>query len=327
MDLTDKIIMVTGGTGFIGSYLVNRLINQGNHVSIITLSNEFDWRIKDKKKCKFFYIDLQNYSEVKKCIDKIKPEIIFHMAAYVNPEREINLIDKLISINYIGTKNILLSLDDYDYDLFINTGTSDEYGRADSPFKEIQREKPISPYSASKVATTYLCEMMASIYDKPIITIRPSLIYGPTQISNSLIPLLIYTGMFKKTLSLTPCKQTRDFLFIDDLVEACISLAVNAKKVKKLGIFNVGTGKETEILKIVNLIKNQFPDANFLIGDKPYRIGEAMSFYLSIDKIKSEIGWVSKWDIENGIKETVKWWLENQDLWMRHKNMLNKKFF
>lgn len=322
MDLTDKIILVTGGTGFIGSNLVNQLINKGCHVNIITLSNEFDWRIEDKKKCKFFYIDLQKYSDVEKCIDRIKPEIIFHMAAYVNPEREINLIDKLISINYIGTKNLLVSLNNYDYDLFINTGTSDEYGRSIAPFKEIQREKPISPYSASKVAATYLCEMMANIYGKPIITIRPSLIYGPKQISNSLIPLLIYSGISKKTLSLTPCEQTRDFLFIYDLVEACISLAVNANKVKKLGIFNVGTGKEIEILKVVNLIKNQFPDANFLIGDKPYRIGEAMTFYLSVDKIKSEIGWVPKWDLEDGIKETVKWWLENKDFWMRHKNML-----
>ncbi len=323
MDLTDKIIMVTGGTGFIGSNLVNQLTNKGCHVNIITLSNEFDWRIEDKKKCKFFYIDLQNYSGVKKCIDRIKPEIIFHMAAYVNPEREINLIDKLISINYIGTKNLLVSLNDCNYDLFINTGTSDEYGRTFAPFKETQREKPVSPYSASKVAATYLCEMMASTYDKPIITIRPSLIYGPKQISNSLIPLLIYAGISKKTLSLTPCEQTRDFLFIYDLVDACISLAANANKVKKLGIFNVGTGKEIKILKVVNLIKNQFHDANFIIGGKPYRIGEAMSFYLSVDKIKSEIGWVSKWDLEDGIKETVKWWLENKDLWISHKNMLN----
>ena len=322
MDFVDKKILVTGGTGFIGSHLVNQLISKRCQVNIITLSNGFDWRIKDKTNCKFFYIDLQNYSELKKCIDKIKPEIIFHMAALVNPVREINLIDKLVSINYIGTKNLLLSLNDYQYELFINTGTSDEYGQGIAPFKEIQREKPISPYSASKVAVTYLCEMMARTYDKPIITIRPSLIYGPGQISNSLIPLLIYAGISKKTLSLTSCEQTRDFLFIYDLVEACISLAVNANKVKNLGIFNVGTGKEIEILKVVNLIKNQFPNANYLIGEKPYRIGEAMNFYLSINKIKNEIGWVPKWDLEDGINETVKWWLENIDLWMSHKNLL-----
>ena len=87
-------------------------------------------------------------------------------------------------------------------------------------------------------------------------------------------------------------------------------------------IFNVGTGKEIEILKVVNLIKNQFPNANYLIGEKPYRIGEAMNFYLSINKIKNEIGWVPKWDLEDGINETVKWWLENIDLWMSHKNLL-----
>ena len=164
---------------------------------------------------------------------------------------------------------------------------------------------------------------MASTYNKPIITIRPSLIYGPKQLSNSLIPSLIYAGISKKALSLTHCEQTRDFLIVYDLVEACISLAVNAKKVKNLGIFNIGTGKEIEILKVVNLIKNQFPDANLLIGDIPYRIGEAMNFYLSVDKIKNEIGWVPKWGLEDGINETVKWWLENKDLWIRHKNLLS----
>ncbi len=321
MYLSNKKILVTGGTGFIGSAIVNRLINQECCVNIITLDKEFNWRIENKKDCNFYYLDLLNFSELTDCILEIKPEIIFHLAAYVNPERDLNNINKSISINYIGTKNLVLSLDRIKYDLLINTGTCEEYGNNIVPFKETSRENPVSPYSASKVATTYFCQMIANIYSKPIITVRPFLTYGPKQIVRLLIPWLIYSGIEKKKLSLTPCKQTRDFIFIEDLVEAYISLAQNVNKVKNLGIFNVGSGKEIEILKIVNLISKKLEDTKFLIGNKPYRQGETMHFYSSINKIKNIIGWEPQWTLEEGINKTIEWWQNNKEIWIKYRDI------
>ena len=220
MNLKNKRILVTGGTGFIGAAVVNKLIDQGCYVNIISLSKKSIWRIDDNSNYKLFKIDLRNPKKVKKCIKNIKPEIIFHLAAYINPEQDFYNIDKAFSINFNGTKNLLQSLNEFDYDLFINTGTGHEYGDIKPPFKETDRENPIYPYAASKIAATYLCEMMANTFDKSIITIRPFITYGPKQVSRSLIPSLIFSAIEKKKLSLTPCDQRREFLYIDDLVEA-----------------------------------------------------------------------------------------------------------
>jgi len=321
MELDNKSILVTGGNGFIGAAIANRLTSQDIFVNIFSLNNEFNWRIQNKDNCKLFIFDIRNKSEVENHIKKIEPDIIFHLAGYVNPERDLNVINDTYSINLKGTQNLILSLMEYDYDLFINTGTSDEYGYNVAPFKEIQREKPVSPYSASKVASTFFCEMVSNIYNKPIITVRPFLAYGPTQIARLLIPWLIYSGIEKKKLLLTPCEQTRDFIYIDDLVDAYISLALNVKKINKGGIFNIGSGKEIKILRIVAAIQQKIQNTQFIIGGKEYRRGEAMHFYSSIKKITQTIGWEPKWSIEDGIEETINWWLKNRDIWKNYINI------
>ncbi|MFX1298782.1 MAG: NAD-dependent epimerase/dehydratase family protein [Promethearchaeota archaeon] len=321
MDLIDKQILITGGTGFIGAAIANKLIDHNCNVNIISRSNEFVWRIKEPKKCNFYEINLQNSKKLKKCINKVKPEIIFHLAAYVNPECEKEAIDKAYNVNFNGTKNLVMNLEGYKYVLLINTGTSEEYGKNKAPFKETFRESPVSVYSASKVAATYFCEFFSNVFDKPIITIRPFLIYGPKQISKSLIPSLIYSGFTKKKLFLTPCEQTRDFLYIEDVIDAYISLAKNAKKIRKMGIFNLGSGKEIPINEVVNLLKSRFQEAQYLIGAKNYRIGERMNYYASIEKIKNVIDWKPKWKIHEGIDKTIEWWKNNKEIVWRYKNI------
>lgn len=323
MKLNDKKILITGGTGFIGSAIANRLVKEGMEVNILSRSNNFEWRIEDKTSCNFYYADLENKKSISKVIKKIKPNLIFHLAAFVNAERNISIIDDIFSTNFIGTKNLLLALHEFDYDLFINTGTSDEYGINSPPFLEGLRENPTSPYSVSKLAATHFCEMLSKVSNKPIISVRPFLIYGPTQISRSLIPSLIYSGIQKRKLSLTPCEQTRDFLYIEDLVDLYLSLTSNVEKVKTMGIFNAGSGKETKIVEIVNYIMNKFPESKFNVGEKPYRVGETMSFYSSITKIKSVINWTPRWTVTQGLEETINWWKENSEIWKKYEYIWN----
>jgi len=321
MNLKDKEILVTGGTGFIGSAIVNKLINQNCKVNVLSLPDEYNWRIEKKEKCKFFYINLLNFAETLKCIRDINPEIIFHLAGMVTPDNDLNTIQKAFSTNFEATKNLIISLNDFNYYLLINTGTGNEYGGSVSPLNENDRENPITPYSASKVAGTYFCEMIATVYNKPIITVRPFLTYGPKQIAKFFVPWLIYCAIENKEISLTPCQQTRDFVYIADVADAYILLAENADKVRDKGIFNIGSGKETKLIEIVNTIKNRFTNTKFRIGEQPYRKGESMRFFSSIDKITKSIGWIPKWTVEDGINDTIDWWFNNQDIWIRHKHI------
>ena len=321
MHLKDKNILVTGGTGFIGSAVVNKLINQGCEINIISMPGDSTWRIDDISKCRLYEINLLNPQKTEKCIDDIKPEIIFHIAGIIDTRISRESINTAFSLNLEVTKNLLLALNNYDYELFLNTGSGNEYGNNEPPFYEDARENPISPYSASKIAQTYFSRMISNVYEKPIITVRPFLIYGPKQISRSLIPSLIYSGLEKKKLSLTPCEQTRDFIYVEDVADAYLSLAIHLKKIIKKEIFNIGSGIGTQLLEVVNLIKEQMDDTKFFIGDKPYRPGETMNHYSSIDKIKDIVNWTPKWTLKEGIKATIKWWQDNRDKWINQEQL------
>ncbi len=321
MGIGDKTLLVTGGTGFIGAAIVNKLVEKDYFVNVISHPDDSNWRIEDLSNCKVFKADLLRPGNVENLINKIQPDIIFHLAGIITPKRDNLTINKVYSINLGITKNIILALNKFDYELFIHTGSGNEYGDISSPLQENARENPNSPYGASKVAATYFCDMMAKSFEKPIITIRPFLIYGPKQILGALIPSLLYAAIEKKSIRLSPCEQTRDFIFIDDVADAYISMANNSLKIHSGGIFNLGSGKETQLLKIINLIKNHFEDSQFLIGEIPYRPGETMKKFCSIEKIIDNIGWTPIWSIEDGINSTIDWWENNRNIWINFKHM------
>ena len=320
MKLQDKKYLVTGGTGFIGSYIVNLLLKKGCNVKCLTFNSEFDWRI-DYKNYKIDYINLLDQETLNKYIKALKPDIIFHLAGYVNAERDFNYINKMIDINLKGTMNLLKSLNCIDYDLFINTGTCEEYGYNPVPFFESQKENPVSPYSASKVATTYFCKMIKKIYNKPIVTVRPFLTYGGKQISRMLIPWLIYSGIENKEIKLTDGEQTRDFIYVKDIANGYLSLVKSREEIIGEDIFNLGTGKEIKINDVVKIIKTRFNTNKYIIGAINRREGETSHFFPSIKKIKKYTNWEPRYSLEEGLNETVEWFQQNKIIWEKYKKV------
>jgi UDP-glucose 4-epimerase len=321
MNLVDKTILVTGGTGFIGSHIVNKLINQGCFVNIFDINNSGEWRIDTKSNYNLTIIDLTDEKAVEKNINMIKPDIIFHLAGFVSTSRDSKIINDMININFTGTKNLIMALQDMNYELFINTGSSDEYGQNMVPFKETLKEMPVSAYAASKIAATYFCDMMNKVNDKPIITVRPFLVFGPKQLSRMLIPWLIYSCVKEKELDLTLCEQTRDFIFVEDVADAYILLAFNAQKVKNMGIFNIGSGYETKIIEIVKMIQSKMNNDSFNIGKREYKKGEAMESVASIKKIDDAIKWKPKSNVKDSIDKTINWWIENRTIWEKYQSI------
>lgn len=308
--LRGKAVLVTGTSGFIGSHLTRQLIVKGAEVHILQRKDSNQFRIRDFiEKLTVWYGDLRDYQSIYYCIKNSRPQIIFHLAGIRNVKRDHNLIEPMIDVNIKGTMNILRILieEKVPIECFVNTGSSEEYGNGTAPFKEHQKEIPVSPYSASKVAVTYFCQMLHKSMGLPIITLRPFLTYGPNQNTDMFIPSLIKHCLEGKDFPMTAGDQTREFNYIDDIVDAYLLAASCQKAIGE--VINIGNSIEYVVKdvaeKIVHMIGNPI---KLLIGALPKRPGETSHFFCSNEKAKKLLGWSPKISLNEGLEKTINWY-------------------
>ncbi len=305
--LKDTKVLVTGVSGFIGSHLARRLVAEGAEVYGLVRKSSNLRRIQDlKSQLNLHYADLRDFESVRKAVQDIKPQKVFHLAAYVDVSRSFEVMDEMVEVNMKGTLNLLRALDGTGYDCFINTGTCEEYGDNPVPFMEEQIPNPVSPYSASKAATTVFCQMLHKSLGLPIITLRPFLTYGPGQESNMLIPSLIKGAIKGEALEMTPGEQTREFNYVDDIVDGFIKASTSPGAIGE--IINIGNGLEYRVRDVVEMIlrlMNSRLKPKF--GALDYRPGEAWHFYCDNTKAKEILGWRPKVNLEDGLKMTISW--------------------
>ncbi|MDD4953554.1 MAG: GDP-mannose 4,6-dehydratase [Candidatus Omnitrophica bacterium] len=304
-------VLVTGAEGFIGSHLVAALCKAGARVHAIVYPGVSLWRLKGfKGRIDIYPLDLRDGKKISQTLLKVRPVKVYHLAANNNHERGINLLDKVFFNNFSGTLNLLRSCLQLDLDCFINTGTCEEYGTQRVPFKESQRECPVSAYSLSKVCNTYSCSLFHRIYGLPIVTLRPFLVYGPAQDPGMLIPALIMACLRGKEFKMTPGEQTREFNYVDDIVEGYLKASVAQPAIGE--VINLGNGKEYRMLTVARMIQRlTCGKARLKIGALPYRPGESMHFYSDSNKAARILKWRSKTALEEGLRKTIAWYKEN----------------
>ncbi len=301
-------MLVTGAAGFIGSHLSRELVKKSAEVHLIDRPGISTTRIRDiLDKVSVHYVDVTDYGSLRNSIREIKPQKIFHLAACVDATRDWNIIDKMINVTIKGTLNLLRSLEGVSYDCFVNTGTSEEYGDNPAPFRESQVPNPVSPYSASKVSTTMFCQMLHKTMNLPIVTVRPFLTYGPGQESQMLIPSLIKSLLKGKSFKMTRGEQTREFIYVDDIIEGFILAGTTPEAIGE--VMNLGSGVEYRIKDVAKMIASLIGSPVKLeIGALPYRPGETMHFYCSNEKAKKILGWRPNVPLEAGLKRTIDWY-------------------
>ena len=312
--LSGKRVLVTGATGFIGSHLARRLCKEGVEVNVLIRKDSNKFRIKDIiRNLVSWEGDLTDYQSVCSCIKNSKPQIIFHLATFRNVERDVKLIDFMIDTNIKGTVNLLRAIIDEKVALecFINTGTCEEYGDISAPFHEDRKEMPVSPYSASKVAATYFCQMIHKTMELPIVTLRPFLSYGSYQDADMMfIPSLIKHCLEGKDFPMTWGNQTREFNYVDDIVDAYVLAAECQNAVGE--IINIGNGIEYKIKDVAEKIAKVMGNPiQLLIGAKSERAGEAEHFFCSNDKARKLLGWAPKITLDVGLMKTIEWYKNN----------------
>jgi dTDP-glucose 4,6-dehydratase len=319
-------IIVTGGLGFIGSNLIELLLNKKFkviNIDKVTYSSNFynTSTFKDNKNYNFYKCSLNNRKKLDFIINKHKPIGIFNLAAETHVDRSIDNPKSFIDSNILGVYNLLESFKEYSKKnkkaRLIHVSTDEVYG--DVLFgrsNEKYQYKPSSPYAASKASSDHLVYSYVRTYKIQAIITNCSNNYGPKQHPEKLIPKLIYNISNNKNLPIYGNgKNSREWIYVTDHCEALIKVF---QKGKVGEFYNIGSNKNLnnrEICKaLLKIAKNKIklgPNAKIIfIKDRP---GHDIRYALNSNKIKRDLKWKPKKSFEMGLKETVSWYLENND--------------
>jgi dTDP-glucose 4,6-dehydratase len=319
----NKNIIVTGGLGFIGSNLIDLLINK--KYSVINLdkvsysSNFYNLKeYKNHTKYRFIKCDL-NSKKILSILMKYKPICIFNLAAETHVDRSIDGPKNFINSNVLGTFNLLEAFKIFSSkhnSKLVHISTDEVYGdvlkgRSDEKYSY----KPSSPYAASKAASDHLVYSYIRTYKIPAVISNCSNNYGPKQHPEKLIPKLIYNIINNKELPIYgKGKNSREWLHVKD---HCMALFKVFEKGKIGEFYNIGSNKNLNNIQItkalLKIAKNFIPIGNNVkikyIADRP---GHDQRYALNSNKIKKKLNWMPQIKFDNGLKETFLWYLSNK---------------
>lgn len=302
-------VLVTGATGFIGSHLAERLVAEGADVTLAVESGANQTNVASiLGKVRAHEVDLRDGQMVQQLAQECQPSKVYHLAAVgvTDPGVAPTLAAQ---VNVIGTLNLLEALEETDCNCFVNTGTCYEYGHNTPPMREDQMVDPINAYAASKSAAWLFCNMYHRTRGYPIVTVRPFTVYGPRQSGRALIPQLILSALRGEEFAMTGGEQTRDFTYVDDVVEGYIRASLSERAIGQT--INLGTGEECPIkdvvLKVLKLMGNPMKP---MIGELPYRPREVWRLYSDSSKARELLGWKRQVSLEDGLRRTIAWYNE-----------------
>lgn len=326
-----KKVLVTGADGFIGSHLVEALLGEGYDVKAFVYYNSFNtWGWLDtlnKEKLgniEIFMGDIRDSNRVREAMRDV--EEVFHLAALIAIPYSYEAPDSYIDTNIRGTLNVLQAAKDFNVKRVLITSTSEVYGTAKYvPIDENHPFQGQSIYSASKIGSDRMAEAFYRSFDMPITIVRPFNTYGPRQSARAVIPTII-TQLLNgsngiKLGSLTP---TRDFNFVKDTANGFIEISKSALTIGEE--INIATQKEISIKQLAEeLIKQINPRANIICDAQRLRPekSEVDRLLGSNEKIKKLTNWSAKYTFEEGIKETIEWFKEKENLNRYKSNIYN----
>lgn len=307
-----KKILITGGAGFIGANFTRKFLDLGYEVNLIERKESNLWRLEGiKEKIGLYYVDLKNYNKLELFITKLKPQIVLHFAAYGTYPSKQKEIEETIDNNLLGTVNLVNACRKINFECFINTGSSSEYGIKDKPMKETDLLEPDNLYGITKAATSMHCQYIARKLDLPIVIIRPFAPYGYFEEKERLIPTIIKSCLTNTELKLSSSKSVRDFIFVEDVIEAYLLAMKNIQAIKG-EIFNLGVGKQSTIAEVVSVIKKI---TNSTINPQYDQVEmaqyEPKNWVADISKIKNRLGWQPKYNLREGLEKNIEWFKKN----------------
>lgn len=304
-NLIGKRILVTGANGFIGSHLVKKLIDVKADVYALTSPQSKLQRLREiESGVNIVRGDLLDPISLSALCDEICPQAVFHLASYGVYPDQIDLL-RVSHVNGFGLTNLLVALKDK-FECFIYTGTSIEYGAKKSPMKETDLLEPNNFYGATKAGNTLLLQAYAVHNKKKIITLRPFYIYGPGEAETRLIRTIIHACLEGRELPLTSFNETRDFVYVEDLIKAYLISA--SDHIQGSHIINIGTGVETSFREVIRIVEDLTQKKIKVVeGKYEQRPWSSNCWAADATKAKQLLNWVPAYTLREGISEVLKW--------------------
>ena len=318
MSLTGKKLLVTGADGFIGSHLVEALVETGADVTALTQYNSFDkigW-LEDLpaqilNNTQVARGDIRDQSHMDKLIKG--QEIVFHLAALIAIPHSYEAPQSYIQTNVIGTANILSGALNAGCSLVVHTSTSEVYGTAlTTPIKEDHPLQAQSPYAASKIAADKLAESFHLSYDLPVVTLRPFNTYGPRQSERAVISTVIRQILDPACddIRVGSLEPERDFNYVGDTVGAFLAVSeINGRFEGRT--FNAGSGKKSNIGYVVELLRRVTQCEKAVVTEQD-RVrppnSEVFELIADANALRQVSNWTPSTTLEDGLAQTVEWW-------------------
>ncbi|MGI8710738.1 MAG: NAD-dependent epimerase/dehydratase family protein [Acidimicrobiales bacterium] len=301
-------VLVTGGTGFIGYHLVQRLCREGARVAVLVRDSDNLGRLEPlRAQLNLIEGDLSapSFADL-----RFTPQFVFHLAA-ANVDRPLDDWAGAINANITGTANLLqwCSEDENRAELqsVVYTGTPFEYGPRDEPRGEDDALRPPNFYAASKAAGWLFCQAFAELRDLPIVGARPFLTYGPHQGTQRLIPAVVIAALQKREIPLTGGRQLRDFIYIDDVVDGLLRVAQTPTARGEM--FNLGSGTGVTLREVVQRVFDLSGSSALCdFGALPYRKGELWDLRADVKKARDVLGWQAQTSLDAGLQQTIDWY-------------------
>lgn len=326
--------LVTGGAGFIGSALVERLLTTTDWAVVVLDSLTYAGNAESlapflgNPAFQFVQADICDIGAVQRTFANHLPDRVFHLAAESHVDRSIDMATRFINTNVVGTQ-VMIDTARHAWTAsndvrFVHISTDEVFGDLaphDAPFTEASPYKPSSPYAASKAASDHLVRAAVRTHGFPAVISNCSNNYGPRQFPEKLIPLMILNAMAGEQLPVYgDGSNRRDWLHVYDHVDALLRIAT----LGKIGeTYCVGGGMECSNLEVVRAICERLDHVlpltsgprTKLITHVTDRPGHDTRYAINVGKIKQDLGWAQRYNFIDGLNETIDWYLNNQIWW------------
>ncbi|HSY35762.1 MAG TPA: NAD-dependent epimerase/dehydratase family protein [Acidobacteriaceae bacterium] len=300
--LLSRRVAVTGATGFIGMHLLRGLHAAGAEIVAIVAADKHIERL-DSLPFSVQRVILGDASDMGGAIREAKAGYVIHLSAFVSTARSLEALGATLRDNLLATISLLTAAAELHADRVILMGSCEEYSQRSSPFDTAGATDPSSPYGASKAAATAYARMFSNSFGLSTVVLRPSVVYGPGQSERMLISQVMKAISQNRPVEVTAGEQTRDFIYVEDVVNAIIQ-SLTVPNVGR-GVWNIGSGEVVTVRSCLERIERITGRAGLIeYGKRPYTENEIFQYELKDEETYATLDWKPSITLDAGLRKT-----------------------